>query len=192
MCSRSSLAYTAIVGSRQLPPSAQGAVREAVGRVLADPRAGIVTGGAMGADHFAIRALIEFGQCRRGLIVTPWQGFEGFPYLIRQEIRRFAASGGHIEWGLVPTTATPGSPGSGTNRAQVVAGLFGRNRRIIERACAVIAFRHGVCNGTNYTIQHAIERGVPVTVVDGPFASGGGRVPLPQIQMPLFQHPAPA
>ena len=174
--------YTAVVGSRQLPPCAAEAVKVLVAGILQNPGAGIVSGGAMGADHFAIRALLELGECPRGLIVTPWRGFEGFPSSIRKDIQRFAAQGGQIEWGLVPTL---------TNRAQVIAGLFGRNSRLIRRAGAVAAIPHGTCNGTAYTIRRAQEHGIPVTIYSWDETAKKlkpERIPERAMQISLFQH----
>ena len=176
--------YTAIVGSRQFPPVAAGAVRDVAARILADPGAGIVSGGATGADHFAVRALLELGQPHRGLIVTPWKEFEGFPYSIRADIERFAAGGGQIEWGSVPPSA---------NRPEVIAGLFGRNVRLVRRAAALAAFPHGSCNGTAFTIRKALESGIPVTVYfwdsdTGTLKQAHGNM---HAQIPLFQNSAP-
>lgn len=143
-----------IVGSRALPEKYGFHVRQVVAQLLAKG-CYINSGGAMGADSYVIAALLRAGKSYRGVIYSAWSYFSGFPYSARKEIGEFAKKGGRIDWGIVQPDST---------RQEVVAGLLGRNRKLVENSDALIVYLYGESRGTMYTIKEAIKKGIPIVV----------------------------
>jgi len=156
--------YIGVIGSRELPLSWKEKVQEVVRNLLAQGY-GIASGGAMGADSFALEEVIRSGKSFRGIVFSAWDGISGFPYEVRDQIKEFARKGGRIDWG----TVYQGAP-----RKDVVAGLFARNRKLAENITGLVAFAHGEAHlrqgfggqarGTMYTVREAMRRGKPAYV----------------------------
>lgn len=146
--------YIGIVGSRKLPEKFRFHVRELVNYLLVKG-CNINSGGAIGADSYAIAALLRAGQAGRGTIYSAWNYFSGFPYPAREQIREFLKKGGRIDWGTVLPDPT---------RAEAVAGLLRRNRKLAENSDALVAYLYGESRGTIYTIKEAIKKGIPIVV----------------------------
>ncbi|MBI5701439.1 DNA-processing protein DprA [Candidatus Saganbacteria bacterium] len=143
-----------IEGSRSLPDNFRFHVREVVSHLLAKG-CYINSGGAMGADSYVIAALLRYGKAYRGVIYSAWSYFSGFPYSVRQEIGEFAKRGGRIDWG----TVQPDPMGK-----EVIAGLLGRNRKLVQNSDALIAYFYGESRGTIYTIREARKKNLPIIV----------------------------
>ncbi|NQU18417.1 MAG: DNA-processing protein DprA [Candidatus Saganbacteria bacterium] len=149
-----------VVGSRSLPVSFAPLVSRVVVSYLARGFQ-VVSGGATGADQFALSALLQQGASSRGVLFSAWQSSSGFPALVRPQVARFAASGGQVVWGS-------GVPGA--SRQVVVSALLARNRRLVSSSSVVVAFLYGSSRGSLYTVRQAVRRGIPVVV----FLCGGG------------------
>ena len=143
-----------IVGSRKLPDNFRFHVRKVVARLLAED-CYINSGGAIGADSFVVSALLRMGKSYRGVIYSAWSFFSGFPFSVRQDIGEFAKKGGRIDWGAVQPDAT---------RQEVIAGLLGRNRKLVENSEALIAYLYGESRGSIYTIKEAAKKSIPVII----------------------------
>ncbi|MFH1361819.1 MAG: DNA-processing protein DprA [bacterium] len=146
--------YVGIVGSRKLPENFRFHIRKVVSHLL-EKECYINSGGAMGTDSYVISALLRAGKAYRGVIYSAWSYFSGFPYSVRQEIGEFAKKGGVIDWGTVLPDPT---------RQEVVAGLFRRNRKLVENSDALVAYLYGESRGTMYTIKEAAKKNIPIAL----------------------------
>jgi len=149
-----------VVGSRSLPASFSPLVSSLVS-LLVEHGYGVASGGASGADAFALSALLQQGAAPRSVLFSAWPLVSGFPVAVRPQVSQFLASGGRVVWGSV-------SPGS--SRHAVVSGLFARSRQLISASCGLVAFLHGPSRGTLFTVRQALSQGIPVIV----FLCGGG------------------
>lgn len=149
-----------VVGSRSLPASFAPLVSRVVASYLARGFT-VASGGAVGADQFALSALVEQGASPRGVVFSAWQSAGGFPAPVRPLVARFVASGGRV---------VLGSGLLGGSRGSVVSALLARNRRLVSSSSVLVAFLHGPSRGTLYTVRQALGLGVPVVV----FLCGGG------------------
>jgi predicted Rossmann fold nucleotide-binding protein DprA/Smf involved in DNA uptake len=149
-----------IVGSRSLPASFSPLISSLVS-ALVSRGFRVASGGAVGADQFALSALVEKGLSASGVVYSAWSSASGFPVSVQPFVSRFIASGGQVVWG---------SGSSSQPRSAVVAALLGRNSRLVSACSLVIAFVHGQSRGTFYTIRQAVRKGIPVYV----FLCGGG------------------
>ena len=68
--------YISIVGAIKLPENFRFHVREVVSYLLGK-ECYINSGGAIGADSYAIAALLRYGKAYRGVIYTEWSCFSG-------------------------------------------------------------------------------------------------------------------
>lgn len=143
-----------IVGARTLPESYREQVSEVV-RYLIDRDYLIHTGGAVGADQFALEAVISQGAVARGALFTPWQSVAGFPRAVQRSVDYFVSHRGRVRWGSVP---------QGSSRGVVIAGLLHRNERLVSSSYGVVAFLHGESRGTTRTVREACRRGLRVVV----------------------------
>ena len=148
------------VGSRSLPPSFSPFVASVVSAFRARGFL-VASGGAVGADQFALSALAEQGDSASGVIFSAWSSASGLPAPVRPSVGRFLASGGQVVWG----SASAGAP-----RQQAVSALLGRNQRLVSACSCIVAFLHGPSRGTLFTVRRAVRRGIPVYV----FLCGGG------------------
>jgi len=149
-----------VIGSRSLPASFAPLVSRVVSLLLSRGYS-IASGGAVGADSFALEAVIQQGASARGIIYSAWSSASGFPSSVQSQVSSFLASGGQVVWG----SASPSQP-----RSSVVSALLGRNRRLVSASSVVVAFLHGQSRGSLYTVRQAVTQGVPVIV----FLCGGG------------------
>jgi DNA recombination-mediator protein A len=149
-----------VVGSRSLPASFAPLVSSLVS-LLVDQDFGVASGGASGADAFALSALLGQGAASRSVLFSAWPSVSGFPLAVRPQVASFLSAGGQVVWGSV----VPGS-----SRHAVVSGLFARSRQLVSASCCLVAFLHGPSRGTLFTVRHALSCGIPVIV----FLCGGG------------------
>ena len=149
-----------VVGSRVLPDVFREQVSGVV-RYLLSRDYSIHTGGALGADLFALQALVEQGAYSRGFLLSAWASVAGFPRQVQPLVERYIQHGGQISWGIVQPHSS---------RGLVVAGLLSRNQRLVRSAVGLVAFLYGDSRGTVGTVLQAIQRGIRVVV----FVCGGG------------------
>lgn len=148
------------VGSRSLPSSFAPFVSSLVSAFLARGFR-VASGGAMGADEFALSAVVSQGSSASGVVFSAWSSACGLPSSVRPTVSRFIASGGQVVWG--PASA-------GASRQSAVSALLGRNQRLVSACSCLVAFLHGPSRGTLFTVRRAVRRGIPVYV----FLCGGG------------------
>jgi predicted Rossmann fold nucleotide-binding protein DprA/Smf involved in DNA uptake len=148
-----------VIGSRSLPASFAPLVSRVVSLLLSRGYS-IASGGALGADSFALEAVIQQGASH-GVIYSAWASASGFPSSVQPQVSSFIASGGQVVWG----SASPSQ-----QRSSVVSALLGRNRRLVSASTVIVAFLHGQSRGSLYTVRQAVEQGIPVIV----FLCGGG------------------
>ncbi|OGC21647.1 hypothetical protein A2291_06020 [candidate division WOR-1 bacterium RIFOXYB2_FULL_42_35] len=143
-----------VVGSRSLPASFAPLVSLVVSSYLARGFR-VASGGALGADSFALSALLQQQAAGSGVVFSAWSSVSGFPASIRSQVVQFCASGGQVIWGA----AAPGAP-----YQQAVSALLGRNRLLVSSCSVVVAFLYGSSRGSLYTVRQAVARGIPVVV----------------------------
>ena len=142
----------AVVGSRQLPSSFTSHVSSVVG-FFVERGWGIGSGGARGADTFALQAVLAMGSqaCQRSLVCLPGRSTSAL-------VRAFARRGGRFV------------AGSGSGRAALLA----RSRRLVQASAGVVAFLWGPSRGSVFTVRQAVRSGKPAAVV---LAGGGAELP---------------
>ena len=161
-----------VIGSRSLPVRFAPLVDRVVSLLLSRGF-GVASGGAMGADSFALSAVIGQGACSRGVVYSAWSSASGFPFSVRPDVERFIGSGGTVVWGSAPV----GSP-----RPVAVSALLRRNERLVSSCSVVVAFLHGESRGSLHTVRRAVSSGVPVIV----FLCGGGAFLPPDLARHCF------
>ena len=155
-----------IVGARALPDSFREQV-SAVVRYLVERDYQIHTGGAVGADQFALETVISQRAFDRCVIYSAWTSLSGFPRGVQRFVDYFVSHQGRVDWGFVQPSSS---------RGIVVAGLLARNTRLVSASSGLIAFMYGQSSGTRRTVLEAVRRGLRVVV----FLCGGGAV-LPEL-----------
>jgi hypothetical protein len=147
--------FVAVVGARVLPEAVASQVSNVVGFFLARGW-GIGSGGARGADTYALRAVVGAGPdaCARSVLFLSGAVPTGDPAL-----RAFAVQGGRVV------------AGSGGGRHALLA----RSRRLAREAAGVVAFLWGSSRGSVFTVREAIAAGKPAAVV---LAGGGAVLPV--------------
>jgi len=169
------MSYVAVVGSRCLPPSWAPRVSLVVSSLLARGHF-IGSGGALGADLFALRALVSRGRsaCEGSVVFLPGD-ISLAPSACRRWLSRFVSLGGRV---------VRGSARPGCSRSQFVSALFARSRRLVSSSSGVVAFVSGRSRGSGYTVRFGCLRVLPVVVfpVEGlsslPSLGSGRWVPL--------------
>jgi hypothetical protein len=156
-----------IIGARALPDSFREQV-SAVVRYLLERDYQIHTGGAMGADQFALEAVISSGAYDRAVLFSAWSCVAGFPRSVQRHVDYFISHQGRVDWGFVQP---------GASRAIAISGLLARNTRLVSASSGVVAFLYGESHGTTRTVLQAIRSGLRVVV----FLGGGGAV-LPALR----------
>jgi hypothetical protein len=151
-----------IIGSRELPESFRAQISGIVQSLVLRGYS-IHSGGALGADSFALDAVLNSDFCSQAVIFSPWSSASSFPVAVRSSIHRFIAYGGRVDWGCVS---------AGSSRGLVIAGLLERNCRLVGASVGIVAFLYGASRGSCRTISEAIRRGRRVVV----FLCGGGAV----------------
>ncbi len=148
--------FVAVVGARVLPDQVASQVAEVVGFFLSRGW-GIGSGGARGADDFALRAVVAAGPaaCARSVVFLPGAlgGARG------GALGTFASRGGRVV------------VGSGVGRA----ALLSRSRRLAQASAGVVAFLWGPSRGSVFTVREAIRSGKSAAVV---LAGGGAALPV--------------
>ena len=144
--------YVGVIGSRQLPACYKEKVKQIVEQLLKEGY-DIASGGATGADNYALEALLELSAAPRGIIFSPWQEIDQFPIAVRENVKRFIAQGGQVARGDTPRYAA---------RQTVVTALLARNRRLIAHVVGLVAFPYGEARGTFFTVQNAKD--IPVRI----------------------------
>jgi len=164
--SREEAKKVGIVGARALPPEYKEKVSE-VTKYLLGKEYQIHLGGALGADQYALEALISAGAGSKGVLFSAWSTLAGFPREVQKYVEYFSSHRGKVLWGLVPPHSS---------RSVAIAGLLSRNQRLVNASAGLVAFIYGDSNGTKNTIRKSIERGLKVVV----FLCGDNAV-LPKI-----------
>jgi predicted Rossmann fold nucleotide-binding protein DprA/Smf involved in DNA uptake len=152
-----------VIGSRSLPVRFAPLVSSVVSLFLSRGF-GVASGGAMGADSFALSALLSSGSSSHGVLYSAWVSASGFPSSVRPDVERFIGAGGSVVWG---------SAASGCAHPVAVSALLRRNRHLVSASSVIVAFLHGPSHGSLYTVRQAVSRGVPVIV----FLCGGASLP---------------
>lgn len=144
--------FVAVVGVRVLPETAAPQVADAVHFFLSRGW-GIGSGGARGADHYALSAVLAAGPsaCARSAVFLP-----GALPQRSHTLHAFVARGGRVV------------PGAGAGRLALLA----RSRRLARESAGVVAFLWGPSRGSVFTVREAVRAGKPAAVV----LAGGGAV----------------
>jgi hypothetical protein len=144
-----------VVGARVLPEVWTSQVA-AVVRFFVDHAWGIGTGGAGGADQYALEAVVATGRpgCARSVVFLP--GTVGAARTAA--LTAFQALGGRVVLG------------SGAGRAALLA----RSGRLARESSGVVAFLWGPSRGSVFPVREAIRAGKPAAVV---LAGGGAQLP---------------
>ncbi len=147
--------FVAVVGARVLPEVWAPQVA-AVVRFFVDRAWGIGTGGARGADQYALEAAVATGRpaCARSVVFLP--GMVGGARTAA--LTAFQALGGRVV------------AGSGEGRAALLA----RSRRLARESSGVVALLWGPARGSVFTVREAIGAGKPAAVV---LAGGDAELP---------------
>lgn len=157
--------FCAVVGSRHLPQSWASHVRQVVNSLLANGWR-ITSGGAVGADLFALQAVVAAHEAHRMKVFLPARVADA-PQAVQPVLARFIVRGGQV---------VPGTLYSSPDKRTYIRGLFRRSTAMVDRSQAVVAYlAPGKSHGTLFTITHAIRRGIPVTV----FVAGSAQLPNP-------------
>src|SRR5215831_17702585 len=146
--------FVTVVGARVVPESVAPQVAAVVRGFLARGW-GIGSGGARGADAFALRAVVAAGPvaCARSGVFLP-----GALAARAALLHAFVARGGRVV------------PGTGAGRV----AFLGRSRRLAQASAGVVAFLWGPSRGSVFTVREAIRAGKPAAVV---LAGGGAALP---------------
>ncbi len=143
-----------VIGSRTLSYTQSMRVGEIVQDLLGR-QYHIATGGAIGADQFAIERLLRLGMSERCTVYTAWQNYGSFPVKVRAMMRQFKDQGGHMLWG----------PVSSTHSAHVIkAGLLFRNQLLVNACYGIVAFIDGNSRGSLFTIKKAAAKRLTMVV----------------------------
>jgi predicted Rossmann fold nucleotide-binding protein DprA/Smf involved in DNA uptake len=151
----------AVVGSRALPASWAGRVSHVV-RDLVRRGCSVGSGGALGADFFALQAVLQLGAVQGAQVFLPGTILQA-PAASAQLLHSFLSRGGQV---------VSGSAAPGCSSQQYVAGLFARSEALVRASVGVVAFVSGQSRGTWFTCQCAARLGRSVVVfpVEGPRA----------------------
>ena len=165
--SRPAGAFVWVLGNRNLPASWFPFVSRVVASSVRSGL-GVASGGARGADLFALRALLSASASlpasarsrvlSSSLLAAAWCSFAGFPASVRPVASQASRLGVPIAWG----SASPGCP-----RGVAVSALFARTRRLAVsgRLVGAVAFvGASVGRGTFFSLNLCARR-VPVFVV---------------------------
>lgn len=153
----------AVVGSRKLPASWADRVAQVV-RDLVRRGNRIGSGGALGADLFALQTVVQLGReaCRGSTIFLPGSVMQT-PSVCRELLLQFEKSGGKI----VPGTVA----GRATTRSEHINALFDRSIELVKASSGVVAFVAGESKGTWFTCEQAVRLAKQVVI----FPADGAR-----------------
>ena len=144
--------FVAVVGARVLPEAVAPQVADVV-RFFLSRAWGIGSGGARGADAYALNAVVVAGPaaCARSVVFLPGAMPTG-----AEALDAFVGQGGRV---------VPGVSGGRV-------ALLRRSRRLARASAGVVAFLWGPSRGSVFTVREAIRAGKPAVVV----LAGGGAV----------------
>jgi hypothetical protein len=147
--------FVAVVGARVLPEAFAPQVSAVVG-FLFSRGWGIGSGGARGADAYALDAVVAAGSaaCARSVVFLP-----GAVSAQDAALQAFVSHGGRVV------------PGAGGGRLALLA----RSRRLAREAAGVVAFLWGPSRGSVFTVREAVRSSKPAAVV---LAGGGAVLPV--------------
>lgn len=160
--------WRAVIGSRVVTAIMTQDIEEDVTTAL-DNGWSIVSGGSTGADFVAARKVFDTGHYDRLRIYLP-VALSDYISGFRQRV----ASGKADEYDtermielLLKLSAIPGIIYDATPYEELTPSAFWyRNRRIVDLADELVAFRSGPSAGTSYTIDYAKDRGVKLKFFD--------------------------
>ena len=162
--------WLGVVGTREVNDTIRRDIEQFVGQKIAEG-GGIVSGGAIGADHEAARLAYECGlEAARFRIFLPVE-----LELYCQALYDRAAVGKCRQDDAIATIALlrdiakhrPGVLHDATDFNGVNADSFhARNCQIVDLADELVAFRVNDSSGTTFTIDQAQEKDIPVKVFD--------------------------
>lgn len=145
----------AVVGSRELPQVSYPVVYSVVKQAVEHGHE-VVSGGAIGADFYALRALLELGglACSLSRIFLPGTRQMLMP-LYRDTMSLYEQLGGTI----VSGSARPGMEFKDSTRA-----IFRRSVMLVKASNTVVGFIHGESTGTWFALEAAKRLGKGVVV----------------------------
>ena len=161
----------AVVGSRSLPLSWRSRVESVVSSLIVRGHS-VGSGGALGADLFALRSIVLAGAsaCSGSVVFLPGQ-----PEATAQACHHWLSAFRHLGGEVVPGPARLGA-----GRHEFVSALFARSQQLVRHSQGVVAFISGRSAGSWFTCQFAVSLGVPVVVypvegIGGLRSLGSGR-----------------
>jgi len=154
------MALIGVVGSRELPSAWASRVAQVVGSLAARGHS-VASGGARGADLFALQAVVSHGLCKGSVVFLPGVVSQS-PWACRGSLQAFEQGGGSI---------VPGSASPSASRDEFVRALFVRSQALVAACQGVVAFLSGKASGTWFTCQAAARLGRSVVV----FPADGAR-----------------
>jgi hypothetical protein len=113
----------------------------------------VAHGGALGADHYVLKALLAHSGVSRSVLYSAWQSQASFPKVVQPDIAQFVELGGRVLWG---------GGNSGMPYPAVAAALLARNVRLVSQCHGLVAFLHGKSKGTLSTVAQAQRRKLPI------------------------------
>ena len=151
----------AVVGSRALPASWAGRVSQVVSSLVARG-CSVGSGGALGADLFALQAVLRLRAVEGARVFLPGSVSQA-PAASAHLLQSFLGCGGEVISG-------PAVPGC--SRQDYVAALFSRSQALVRASVGVVAFVVGQSPGTWFTCQCAARFGRSVVIfpLEGPRA----------------------
>jgi len=149
------MSYVAVVGSRCLPSAWSCRVDTVVASLLSRGRF-VGSGGAVGADLYALQSVVRRGvsACSGSVVFLPGR-IDSASYHCAPVLSRFVGFGGSV---------VPGSAPAHASRQAFVSALFARSRALVAGSAGVVAFVSGLSSGTWFTVSCAVEAGLPVVV----------------------------
>ena len=141
-----------VIGARALSDTYQNLVEEVVQYLLGRGHI-IAHGGALGTDHYVLKALLAHSGVSRSVLYSAWQSQASFPKIVQPDVAQFVALGGKVIWG--------GGEG-GMPYPAVAAALLARNVRLVNQCHGLVAFLHGKSKGTLSTVAQAQKRKIPI------------------------------
>jgi hypothetical protein len=161
-----------LVGARALPDSFRAQISGVVAYLI-QRGYHLHSGGALGADLFALQAIIAQSAYSRGVLFSAWSAVQGFPREVQPLVEDYLRHDGQISWGMIQPNSA---------RGLVVTGLLARNQRLVRASAGLVTFLYGDSRGTIGTIIQAIQRGIRVVV----FVCGGG-AELPRVSSGVWR-----
>ncbi len=154
----------AVVGSRELPASWSGRVSQVVSQ-LVRRSCRICSGGALGADLFALQATVQLGReaCEGSRVYLPGSLLQASSPC-RAALLQFEPFGGRIISGE--------AAGEASEREAYIRALFSRTVDLVRASSGIVAFVAGESKGTWFTCEQAVRTGKQVVLfsAEGPRA----------------------